>query len=82
MITDHPIESTGTSQCALILARLQQTPGEWVPMPALARVSGAYAVHSRVNDLRRRSHRIDHRNLHHGRKILSQYRLAESPPQP
>ena len=68
--------AAGTSQCAAILRRLQQTPGEWVPMPALARISGAYAIHSRISDLRRHGHRIDHRNLREGRKILSSYRLA------
>lgn len=83
MTTTHPSAAAGLSQCDLILGRLEQTPGEWVPMPALARVSRAYAVHSRVADLRSRGYQIEHRNLRYGRVIHSQYRLSESPqPQP
>ena len=41
------------SQACKILARLQSTPGQWVPMPELAACSGAYAVHSRMAELRR-----------------------------
>ena len=40
------------SQCAKILARLQQNPGEMVPMPELVAVSGSYNIHSRVDELR------------------------------
>ena len=40
------------SQCAKILARLRQRPGEMVPMPELAAVSGSYNVHSRIDELR------------------------------
>jgi hypothetical protein len=77
-MTTHPLPAAGLSQCDLILARLVNTPGEWVPMPALARISGAYAIHSRIADLRRRGHRIDHQNRRAGRKIHSFYRLADS----
>ena len=51
-------------------------------MPALARIAEGFAVHSRISDLRKRGLRIDQRNLRNGRKILSQYRLAEVAAQP
>ncbi len=35
-----------------ILTRLRETPGEWVPMPELARVSGSLNVHTRIDGLR------------------------------
>lgn len=75
MVTTHPSPAAGASQCDLILGRLLLTPGLWVPMPELARVSGAYAVHSRVADLRRRGIRIDQRNARRGRLVLSSYRI-------
>jgi hypothetical protein len=40
------------SQCAKILHRLQERPGEMVEMPELVRVSGSYNVHSRIDELR------------------------------
>ena len=40
------------SQAALILHELNERRGEWVPMPDLCAVSGAYAVHSRCAELR------------------------------
>ena len=43
---------TENSQCAKILRRLQQSPGEMVPMPELVAVSGSYNIHSRVDELR------------------------------
>jgi len=52
--TDHR-----SSQAAAILARLLETPGAWVPMPELAAISGAYAVHSRISDLRKRGYTIE-----------------------
>jgi len=77
-MTTHPSQQAGQSQCDLVLLALTAREGHWVPMPYLARLSGAYAVHSRVADLRKRGHTIDHRNLRQGRRILSQYRLASS----
>ena len=41
------------TQVERILAVLTQRHGQWVPMPELARESGAYAVHSRISDLRK-----------------------------
>lgn len=57
-ITDHPSPSAGSSQCDIILAELQRCAGEWVPMPQLSQLSGAYAVHSRIADLRKRGYPI------------------------
>ena len=76
-ITTHPAASAGTSQCDRILERIKQTPGEWVPMPVLVKVSGSYVIHSRIADLRARGHRIDHRNKIIHRQCHSEYRLAE-----
>lgn len=45
-------QTTDPTQAERILQRLRATPGEWVPMPELARVSGAFAVHSRISELR------------------------------
>lgn len=81
-MTTHPSQQAGLSQCDLVLACLHGHGGDWVPMPLLARHSGAYAVHSRIADLRKRGYQIDHRNLRNGRRILSQYRLTEPAPQP
>ena len=44
----------GLSQCDKILARLRQTPGDWVSEPDLLAVSGSHAVHARIGDLRKR----------------------------
>lgn len=67
------------SQAERILARLQaarQFDG-WVPMPVLADASGAYAVHSRVAELRNRGHRIQNKvTRQQDGKRLSWYRLA------
>jgi hypothetical protein len=80
MTTTHPIQSTGETQCERVLARLKESPGEWVPMPALVRVSGSYVIHSRIADLRKRGNRIDHRNRRIKKQCLSEYRLAEESP--
>lgn len=46
------------SQNSLILARLEMTPNEPVPMPELAALSGGFAVHSRAANLRRLGHDV------------------------
>lgn len=71
----------GASQCDRILHRLKETPDQWVPMPELVRVSGGYAVHSRIADLRKRGpaegFSIDHKNESGADgKIHSFYRLT------
>lgn len=80
MSTTHPSPTAGTSQCARILQRLSETPGEWVPMPVLVKLSGSYVIHSRIADLRNRGNRIDHRNKIMHRQCHSEYRLVEAAP--
>lgn len=55
--TTHTAPATGLTQCDLILARLRQSPGEWVSEPELLALSGSHAVHARIGDLRKRGHR-------------------------
>lgn len=73
------IQNSGRSQCECILAVLQRSVGHldgWVAMPRLARESGAYAVHSRVSELRKRGHRIEQRSTRMSDgTIASEYRL-------
>jgi hypothetical protein len=80
LATAHPDTISGNTQCALILSALLVEQGQWVPMPKLAEASGAFAVHSRIADLRRRGHNIIQRNEYqrHPRKTLSFYKLVES----
>ena len=72
---EHAATGAGLSQCARILAELESKRGHWVPMPNLAHIAGAYAVHSRIADLRKRGHRIESMQERHGRKVCSYYRL-------
>jgi len=44
-----------------ILQVLEGQRGRWVPMPELASAAGAYAVHSRISDLRRDGNVIETR---------------------
>ncbi len=74
-MTAHTSPTAGSSQCACILAELQQYPGEWVSLVRLHAVSGSMAVHSRINDLRQRGHRIEHRNERVKKMTHSFYRL-------
>jgi hypothetical protein len=67
--------SQAIAQNELILAVLAAVPGEWVPMPELARAGGCYAVHSRVANPREMGHRIECRIQQEGRIKHSSYRL-------
>ena len=50
------------TQNHLIIARLQATPGQWVPMPELADCSGSYNIHTRIDEIRRTTvHRVENR---------------------
>lgn len=49
------------TQAQIILRELMLRHNQWVPMPELAAVSGAYAVHSRISDLRKAGHVIETR---------------------
>ena len=77
---EHAKTGAGTTQCKAILSTLMLMRNQWVEMPALARISGAYAVHSRVAELRKRGHVIEQRSERNGRKVLSFYRLVEGAP--
>jgi hypothetical protein len=66
---------SGPSQCDLILATLLTAPGHWFDMRHLGNVSGSRNVHSRVSDLRKRGHSIEHRNERHGRQCWSFFRV-------
>ncbi len=74
-MTQREHQGLGDTQCGAILARLEAAGGDWVAMPELAQASGAFAVHSRVSDLRGRGHVIEQRNERDGRKVRSFYRL-------
>lgn len=65
----------GPTQAQCILRELDRRRGQWVSLPELCRVSGAYAVHSRISDLRQLGHAIEHRCGRAGRTVLSWYRL-------
>lgn len=67
------------SQCDKVLARLEDSSGAWVSLPELVRVSGAYAVHSRVSDLRKRGYVIEQANEHVDGLVHSSYRLVGTP---
>lgn len=75
-MSTHTHKPTGLSQCERILKRLKQaTPLAWVSMVQLSAVSGAYAVHSRIADLRKRGHNIEQRCERDGQAKHSFYRL-------
>ena len=69
------VRRRGPSQADRVLAMLQQQPGTWIAMPRLVAGSGAFAVHSRVAELRGRGHRIEHRNQWVDGACHSEYRL-------
>jgi len=50
------------TQNGRLAAILAKHPGEWLPMTDLGREIGAWAVHSRVADLRRLGMAIEHKN--------------------
>ncbi len=50
--------NTNPTQESKILDFLQTRVGEWVPMPQLWAISGAFACHSRVAALRKRGANI------------------------
>lgn len=53
--------NSNPSQATKILQRLTATANTFVGMPELAHFSGAYAVHSRIAELRKRGHVIQNR---------------------
>ena len=81
---EFQIAGNGGSQCDRIERVLRDRAGEWVPMPDLWRASGAFAVHSRISDLRRRGLAIEHRNERKSAdgSTHSFYRLTAAEPLP
>lgn len=75
MTTTHPSATSGATQNERILTVLES--GEWVAMPDLCRASGSYNVHSRISDLRKNGHDIEHRQKRDGRTVCSEYRLRK-----
>lgn len=65
----------GVSQCAKILYALAAKEGEWVEMPDLWRASGAFAVHSRIADLRKRGLKITQESIWKEGIVHSRYKL-------
>lgn len=74
----------GLSQCDKILLalRVQQSccggmieDTSWLSLPYLVEISGGYAVHSRVADLRKRGHDIEQMSVRRTGKVHSFYRL-------
>ena len=82
-MTTHTSAPVGHGQCDRILARLQQSAGQWVSLMDLHRASGSMNVHSRVADLRNRPGIIiEQKNIQHGRTKHSHYRLIPTEEQP
>ena len=72
------MSNSNPSQADIVLGVLQQFQGKWVAMPLLSDASGAYAIHSRISELRmKRGLKIDHKNERDGRVVKSFYRLVE-----
>lgn len=64
------------TQCEAILEKLKAARGQWVPMPELAEAAGAYAVHSRIADLRKQGWPIPAPRITvRGGRKCSEYRL-------
>lgn len=85
------IESSYRAQASptqndLLEAYLRGHPNRWITMPDLAYVIGAYAVHSRIADLRKRGMTIEHVNdwrvIDGRRTCCSRYRFVPSEVQP
>jgi len=76
MKTTHTSKPKGASQCANIFQRLAQFQGKWISMLDLHRISGSFVVHSRISDLRKSGHTIEHKNERINDKIHSYYKLT------
>lgn len=81
---EYQASGAGESQCQKILNLLRLNLDQWVPMPELANVSGAFAVHSRIADLRAAGCRIEQKNERKtgSRAVMSYYRLTLTAAQP
>jgi hypothetical protein len=52
-VRETQLETTPGTQNARLMEVFRARPGQWIPMPELAQAINAYAVHSRVADLRK-----------------------------
>ena len=73
--TAYETSAAGLTQNDRILTRLCQAVGDWVSLPDLVACSGAYAVHSRVADLRKAGYVIEQESVRRAGKVHSFYRL-------
>jgi hypothetical protein len=74
--TEYTNTGAGASQESRIICALQLHINKWVSMVDLWKVSGAFAVHSRISDLRKKGMNIENRREVSGRTIHSFYRLV------
>jgi hypothetical protein len=78
---EHQAATVGCSQKDRLLARLLESPGQWVPMPELARVMSTggdgtgVCVSRRIYDLRNAGHDIQQCDEHEGHIRKSFYKL-------
>jgi len=80
---NHPTAPTKLSQTDLIERKLLAAHGKWVSLPDLHKASGAYAVHSRACDVRRRGHTVENRKKTHPiTKVVESYYRIPQPEQP
>lgn len=71
-------QNSEPTQAERVLRKLRDHPDEWVSMPALYEASGAYAVHSRVAELRLAGHHIECK-VTGARPRKSFYRIVTNP---
>lgn len=74
---DFTSAASGRTQVELLRDYLLAHPHTWIPMPTLAAEIHAYAVHSRIADLRRAHHMTiqwEGRREPGSRRVLSYYR--------
>lgn len=58
-----------TSQTDRILEHLTERPFQWVPMIELGELVGAWAVHSRIADVRRRVRQAGHGEVENKQQV-------------
>lgn len=73
--TEFIASGASLTQTEKVFATLAANAGNWVGMPHLVEVSGAYAVHSRVADLRRRGYNVENQVDRSTKPFKSFYRL-------
>lgn len=73
---EFQVSGVAKGQNALLLECLTLRRGQWVPLPLLVDIVGAYAIHSRASDLRRLGYNVENRRERHDGQVHSFYRLA------